>query len=158
MTRDAVAHQVSLGEITQGTLRQILALQVAESQSKLVAPNAVSVAEAYFERDHAWFRAIYAGDEPVGFVMLYVEPEQAIYYLWRLMIDERYQGLGYGTRAVELVIEHVRAQPNAAELGVSVVPAENSALSFYRRLGFRETGAIEHGEIVMKLVLDEREP
>ena len=158
MATTAPALPVTLQEITQATLRPILALEVAESQRNLVAPNAVSVAEAYFEREHAWLRAIYAGDTPVGFVMLYVEPENAVYYLWRFMIDARYQRMGYGARAVELVIEHVRGQPNAAALGVSVVPSDNSALAFYHRFGFRETGEIEHGEIVMKLDLDGTTP
>ena len=60
---------ISLREITFETVRQITALDVTDQQRSYVAPNAVSIAEAHFNPG-AWFRAVYAGDEPVGFVML----------------------------------------------------------------------------------------
>ena len=84
---------VSLREITAATLRAVLRLEVAENQQRFVADNATSIAEAHFE-PKAWFRAIYAGETPVGFVMLYLDREQPLYYLWRYMIDRRYQGHG----------------------------------------------------------------
>lgn len=118
-----------------------------------MAPNAFSISQAYFARDNAWFRGVYAHGTPVGFVMLYVEPENGVYDLWRLMIAQPYQRLGYGTRTVELVIDHVRAQPNAVALGVSAVPGDDGPLAFYKRLGFVETGEIADGEIVLKLDL-----
>ena len=60
---------VSLREITAETVRMITALSVAEHQRHLVAPNAVSLAEALFA-PAAWYRAIYLDEEPAGFVML----------------------------------------------------------------------------------------
>ena len=67
---------VSLREITADTVRTICALRVTPAQERLVAPNAVSIAQAHFE-PAAWFRAIYAGDEPVGFAMLF-DPTRAV--------------------------------------------------------------------------------
>ena len=61
---------VSLREVTADTVRAICKLEVGPEQQGLVAPNAVSIAQAYFE-PAAWFRAVYAGDTPVGFAMLY---------------------------------------------------------------------------------------
>ena len=52
---------VELREITSETVRQVTALAVAPDQEGYVAPNAISIAEAYFE-PKAWFRAIAAGD------------------------------------------------------------------------------------------------
>ncbi|WP_437817618.1 hypothetical protein [Sorangium sp. So ce1078] len=63
------APPVSLREITRDTLDAILELSVAESQKGFVATNAVSLAQAHFAPE-AWYRAIYYGDEPAGFVML----------------------------------------------------------------------------------------
>jgi hypothetical protein len=60
----------SLREVTLDNLRDVLRLTVAAHQEQFVASNAVSIAQAYFYRDSAWFRAIYADDTPVGFVML----------------------------------------------------------------------------------------
>jgi diamine N-acetyltransferase len=48
---------VELREITADTVRQITNLEVGPGQSNFVAPNAVSIAQAYFE-PKAWFRAI----------------------------------------------------------------------------------------------------
>lgn len=143
---------VSLREVTEETVREICRLSVGKGQDEFVAPNAVSMAEAYFSPE-AWFRAIYAGDTPVGFLMLADDPEDSEYFLWRMMVDARYQGMGFGRRAMELLIEHVRTRPGAAELCTSVVQAEGGPQGFYERLGFRLTGEYEDDEAVMKLVL-----
>lgn len=57
---------VTLREITAATVRAICALQTSEEQRRFVAPNAVSIAQAYFE-SRATFRAVYAEELPVGF-------------------------------------------------------------------------------------------
>lgn len=144
--------QVSLREINADTVRAICRLSVTENQSKFVAPNAVSIAQAHFSK-FAWFRAIYADNHPVGFVMLHDEPEKPEYYLWRFMIDVRYQGLAFGRRAIELLIEYVRGRPNAAVLLTSVVQDEGGPQLFYEKLGFELTGDYDDGEAVMKLPL-----
>jgi diamine N-acetyltransferase len=141
---------VELREVTPKTVRAICALQVAPAQRPFVAPNAVGFAEAMFE-PKAWFRGIWADGVPVGFAMLYDDPDAAEYYLWRFMIDARYQGRGYGRRAIELLIEHVRGRPGATELKLSWVPAEGGPEPFYRALGFEPTGEIDGGEVVARL-------
>ena len=95
---------------------------------------------------------IYAGEIPVGFVMLHDEPAERKYYLWRFMVDQRYQGLGYGARALNQIIEYVRTRPGAHELLTSVVPGEGSPGPFYEKLGFTYTGDIDEGERVMRSV------
>jgi diamine N-acetyltransferase len=69
------------------------------------------------------------------------------------MIDERYQGRGYGRQAIELLVDHVRARPGATELLVSFEEGEGGPEPFYRRLSFEPTGEIVDGEMVAKLVL-----
>lgn len=143
---------VTLREVTAETVRQITDLQVKPGQEQFVAPNAVSIAQAYFE-PKAWFRAIYADETPVGFVMLYDDADAPEYYLWRFMIDARYQGLGYGRDAMLLIIEYVRTRPAASELILSYVPAEGSPEGFYASLGFENTGKMHDDEMEMKLAL-----
>ena len=72
---------VSLREVIKENLRNILALEVAPEQKKFVAPNAVSIAQAYFDREIAWFRAIYADETPVGFLMLSDDASMPEYFL-----------------------------------------------------------------------------
>ena len=147
-----VEAKVSLREVTAQTVRDICNLSVAPAQERFVAPNSVSIAEAYFS-EKAWFRAIYAGGTPVGFLMLYDDPQKPEYYLWRFMIADSHQGQGYARRAMELLIEHVRRRPMAEELMLSYVPGEGSPEGFYRRLGFEPTGEVLEREVVMRLRL-----
>ena len=145
---------VSLREITGETVTQICKLSdtLPEAQTKMVAPNAVSIAQAHFE-EHAWFLAIYANETPVGFIMLWDDPEKAEYFLWRLMIAAEEQRKGYGRKAMEQLIEYVRSRPNATELKASYVPIDGGPQAFYHRLGFEETGEVDHGENVIRLPL-----
>jgi diamine N-acetyltransferase len=144
--------KVTLREVTEDTVRTICNLSVTEHQTSFVAPNAVSIAQAYFSK-YAWFRAVYADEEPVGFIMLHDDPEKPEYFLWRLMTDARYQGLGFGRRAMELLIEHVRTRPNATELMTSCLPGEGSPQGFYEKLGFELTGDKEDEEVLLRLAL-----
>jgi diamine N-acetyltransferase len=154
MTEPTRESTVTLREVTKENAREIIKLQVSEAQNQFVAPNTISIAQAYFERDRAWFRAIYADDTPVGFLMLYDDPREPEYFLWRLMIDEKYQKLGFAYRAMQLLIEYVKTRPSATSLGVSYVPAEGSPAGFYQKVGFVETGEVHEGENVMRLALN----
>ncbi len=148
--RDAV---VTLREITRETVRTITDLKVAPEQTGFVATNAESIAQAYFDRDVAWFRAVYADEVPVGFIMLEDDAANQEYYLWRFMIDARYQGRGYGRRALELLVEYVKTRPGAKALMTSCVPGDGSPCPFYEQLGFVPTGEVDEGEIVLRLAL-----
>jgi diamine N-acetyltransferase len=146
--------QVSLREVTEKTVRRICNLSdtLVGPQRKMVAHNAVSIAQAHFAK-HAWFRAIYADETPVGFIMLNDDADEPVYFLWRLMIATPYQKLGYGRRAVELLIEYVKTRPGAKELLVSCGEGEGSPEGFYRALGFERTGEMEEDEVVLRLKL-----
>ena len=144
--------EVTLREIDEETVRTVCDLSVRDDQRKFVAPNAVSIAQAYFSK-HAWFRAIYADETPVGFLMLEDQPDKPEYYLWRFMIDASYQGMAFGKQAMVLLIEHVKTRPNATELLTSVHQAEGGPQGFYEKLGFRLTGECEEGEAMMRLPL-----
>jgi len=144
--------EVTLREVTRETVRSVCRLQVGPGQEHFVASNAVSISQAYFE-PKAWFRAIYADEDPVGFVMLYEDPEKPEYHLWRLMIAGEHQRRGYGREAMSLVVARVRSRPGARELLTSCVPGEGGPRPFYEGLGFTATGDVEAGEEVLRLVL-----
>src|SRR5690606_3522141 len=149
----------TLREVTKATVRKICELSVAEGQRKFVANNAESMAQAYFHPE-AWFRAVYADETPVGFVML-EDPtlvsgsgtEEPI-CLWRFMIDHRYQGLGFGKRTLDLVVDHVRERTALDHILTSCVPGDEGPRNFYRRFGFVPTGEVLDDEIVLRLDLD----
>jgi diamine N-acetyltransferase len=143
---------VELREITAETVRAICKLEVSEDQRGYVAPNAVSIAEAHFQ-PKSWFRAIYADDEPAGFVLTYEDPEGEGYHLWRFMVDGAHQRGGVGRRAMELLLERWRGL-GATEGSLSVVEGNDGAVAFYESLGFRLTGEREVAELVMGVTFD----
>jgi diamine N-acetyltransferase len=146
---------VSLRAVTADTVRIICNLEVSEEQKHFVAPNAASIAQAYFE-PKAWFRAIYADETPVGFLMLYDDPDEPLYFLWRYMIDAHYQKLGFGKRAMDLLLEHVRSRPGASEVTLSCHPGEDGPEPFYRRYGFARTGSMMGEEVEMRINLNQK--
>ena len=141
---------VTLREVTKENLWEIFALEVAPEQSSYVATNEMSIAQAYFDREIAWFRAIYADETPVGFLMLSDDASNQKYFLWRLMIDARYQKLGFAKQAVELLLDYVRTRPGAKEILVSYVPGDAGPQGFYEKLGFVPTGEMLGKEVVMR--------
>jgi diamine N-acetyltransferase len=147
----AVTGAVTLRELTAENVRAVAQLTVAPHQRSFVAPNAISIAQAAYA-EHGWLRAIYAGEAPVGLVLLWEDPEEPRYYVWRFMIDGRFQGSGFGARAMELVIDHVRSLPGATHLYLSYVPLPGGPADFYRRFGFVETGEVDGIEV--EAVLD----
>lgn len=125
------------------------------AQRKMVADNALSIAQAHCS-ENVWMRAVYAGDTPVGFILLHIgsDYEDGIdcpgYFLWRFMIAGPYQGRQYGRLAMECLLSHLKAQA-IPELYTSCGLGEASPEGFYRRLGFLPTGEMYDDEIELKL-------
>lgn len=139
---------VSLREITSQNIKAVLELRVSDKQKKIYPrSNGYSIAEGQFpgDDDQVWMRAIYAGDVPVGFLMTSEAPDRGECFIWRLMVDEKHQGKGYGSCAVKLLIKRITASPNAKKLVTSHLRGNGDAGSFYQKLGFKYTGQILHG-------------
>lgn len=147
--------EIALQEVTAETVLTVCGLSVAESQKRMVAPNANSIARAYFD-DRLWFRAIHANETPIGFIMLSDNPQGEDgprYYLSQFMIAAEYQGKGYGRRALELLIDHARFRPGATRLELCFVLAEGCPEAFYAKFGFKRNGRDDGDEIGMTLEL-----
>lgn len=152
---------VTLKKITRRNVEQILNLRVKPRQRSLVAPNAKSIAVAHYERG-SWMRGIYLGDEPIGFVLLIdstlkrkrIMSEKSFLYLWRFMIDGRYQGKGYGRIALDLIIEYAKNRPNVKEITLHHETGKGNAGEFYKKVGFKHTGKTLENELEMKLDLN----
>ena len=154
-------------------------IMLMKADPKLVAPNMVSMAQAFaYTMDNGKppiVHAIYHEETPVGFVMVdYLDAAASIedadeinnngepyYYLWRLMIDEKYQNKGYGRAAMALVIDEVKTLPlgEAKAFYTSVVMEDVNPVgaNFYLSLGFKKTGEVldpgGENEQVMRMAL-----
>lgn len=144
---------INFREITKENVSPVLHLKVKDHQKDQVATNAESIAQGTYS-DKAWFRAIYNDDVPVGFIMLYIDVAKKDFDVWRFMIDKNHQGKGYGKISLLMAIDHFKTIPEVKEIRLSYVPKENDgADGFYRKIGFKNTGEIDEGEIVMKYVV-----
>jgi len=160
-----VSHErVTLRELTHANRDEVLALGVARGQERFVGSVAGSLADAEaYPQVNPWYRAVYAGDEPVGFVMLswdcVPQPPEIIgpWFLWKLLIDERHQQHGYGSEVVRRVADLVRAAGGDELLTSHVVGGEGGPGPFFERLDFVPTGEFDsEGEIIVSLDLRSR--
>jgi len=147
---------VTLREVTRHNIQALMNLDAGDG-GRQVASNAKSMAQAAVYGE-AWPRAIYAGEMPVGFIMLYdpsrvAEPEDPEFFLWRLMVDRDWQGHGIGLAALRLLVEHVRTRPHPGEMFTSIVEPAPQLVAFYSRAGFVITDRHVDGERVLRLPL-----
>jgi len=147
---------IKLIEITEDNVDEVIKLSetLSEDQNKMVAPNVVSLAQAYANYDCTYVRAIYSDDVPVGFVMLDTDYEREKtgkkegVYLWRLMIASEFQGKGYGKLTIDILVKHFREQ-NKKHFDVTSGLGEGSPLEFYKNYGFVDTGDLHQGEAIL---------
>lgn len=145
---------VELRTITRENHWAIINMKLPPEQ-KFVAPNAVSLAQAWVFYDVARPFAIYNDEELVGFLMLEWDEKAREVGIWRFMIAQEHQQKGYGTQAMERAIEMIRAEAEKFDvIYLSYVPGNEIAKRLYEKMGFRETGEVdEEGEIIMAINL-----
>ena len=148
---------VSLRPLSESNRQTVEALRVSPSQEQFVSSVADSLREAAEHPDaHALYWAVHADDTPVGFVMIADEVESPEYipqYLWKLLIDERYQRQGFGTATLDLIVDYFRGRPGVEALNTSAGQGDGSPISFYEHYGFERTGEVRYGEVFLRLKL-----
>lgn len=132
-------------------------LEVRPDQEKFVASKTTILARAWAYRDSR-SRAfmIYHDGTPVGLAMYhdYEDPEEGefCYDFDQLLIDARYQGMGYGTEAVQKILALMEAEGKYDKVVVCCVEGNDDARRLYEKFGFRKT-LEEDGEIIMEKTL-----
>jgi GNAT superfamily N-acetyltransferase len=151
---------VELREITDENRDAVLALRVAPQQERFVSSVEDSLHEAVeYAIAKPWYRAVYSGSEPVGFVMISwnldpVPPDMiGPWFLWKLLVDSRHQRLGYGRDTIGEIVSIVRRE-GGAELLTSCVEGEGGPYPFYLGFGFVPTGDRDaSGEVILRLTV-----
>jgi len=159
---------VELRKVTWENYDEVVALKVSEHQRGYVATNLESLAHAYVALSSGEAAApygIYADGVLVGFIMYgYFVGEagsglpyagEPFYYLWRFMVDEKYQGKGYGRQALNLALEEIKGKPFGAAkyVSLSYELSNVTGKAFYGSVGFVETGVVVDGEMVAVMEL-----
>ncbi|CAM5196910.1 Diamine N-acetyltransferase OS=Ureibacillus acetophenoni OX=614649 GN=SAMN05877842_105160 PE=4 SV=1 [Ureibacillus acetophenoni] len=141
-----------LKTITKDNWVDAISLRVKEDQVNFVASNAVSLAQLNFlENFHA--KGIYYGDEMVGFTLYGIDEDDHEFWIYRMMIDAKHQGKGYGKESVKLVIDDIKAikEERHQTITLSYEPTNVHAKRIYEKMGFKEVeGLIIGGEQVSR--------
>ena len=151
---------VTLERIDDGNRAEIARLEVHPEQVRFVGTVEGALQDAAdYPEAMPWFRGIYRDGVPVGFVMLSwdVEPDPphiiGPWFLWKLIVDRRFQHNGIGRAVVRKVANLVRDQ-GATELLTSYVEGEDGPQRFYEALGFIPTGdRDDNDEVIVSLQL-----
>jgi diamine N-acetyltransferase len=143
---------VRLKDVTADNWEAVADLALADAQKDRVSSNRDSLAESKLN-PLARPRAVYAGQLLVGFLMYepleaYGKADEALIY--RLMIDKRHQGKGYGRAALARAIEEIRQNPRIRKIRICYTP-DNPVKKLYASFGFVEVGRDEDGETIAEL-------
>ncbi len=144
---------IRLEKVNERTFKKVIDMKLPAEQNKFVAPNVVSLAQAWLYYQAARPLAICNDDEVVGFVMLDWDENERTVGIWRFMIASESQNKGYGKKAMEAVIELIRNENKFDLIHLDYVPGNTVAHDLYYSLGFRENGDMENDEIIMTLPL-----
>ncbi|MGV3465361.1 MAG: GNAT family N-acetyltransferase [Heyndrickxia sp.] len=136
-----------LKTITKDNWVKAISLRVREDQVKFVASNAVSLAQLNFlENFHA--KGIYQDEEMIGFTLYGIDEDDHEYWIYRMMIDQKHQGIGYGKEAIKLVIDDIRNRKEDCHktITLSYEPSNEHAKQVYEKMGFQEVEGLIIGD------------
>ena len=159
---------LKLKKINRNNVGEILKLEVFDNQKSFVATNNSSIIEAYIaitENNHVFTFGIYKDDTSIGFLMIGFDVNsddegapriaKGNYNIWRLMIDKKFQGQGFGKEAMDLALEFINTFPcgTAKYCWLSHESDNDVARQLYKSVGFEETDEKDGEEIVAILEL-----
>jgi diamine N-acetyltransferase len=147
--------KIHLKSINKSNWEEAIRLSVKAEQRTFIASNLYSIAEVQF-LDNFYAKGIYVGNKMIGgFTMFGIDPDDNNYWIYRLMIDEKFQGKGIGKQAIYLIIEEVR-QNNNTNIPLIMIgyhPENLTAKLVYKKAGFIETELSSWGEQLAKYSL-----
>lgn len=146
---------ITLKAITEENFIDAFNLKLAPGQERFVSHPVRSLAQAYVYREQCQPFGIYEGDTMVGYVMVIYDYDIPEYDIWHMMIDESYQRRGYGSAALDLVLDYIKTKPFGSSNRVTLTCNRDNiqALKLYKSKGFTETGAEDEDEIELSLML-----
>ena len=148
-------NMITLRAITEDNFIDAFNLKLAPGQERFVSHPVRSLAQAYVYREQCQPFGIYEGDTMVGYVMVIYDYDIPEYDIWHMMIDESYQRRGYGSAALDLVLDYIKTKPFGSSNRVTLTCNKDNiqALILYNSKGFTETGAEDEDEIELSLTL-----
>lgn len=141
---------IHLKAIDENNYRECMRLKVKEEQLEYVENgNYVALAKAYVYRDTVFPYAVYNDNEIIGFIQYRHMEELGNYLIDKIMIKAKWQGKGYGTKLMKLVINILMDESKYRKLCLAVHVDNINALNLYKKLGFKQVEEEEEKEIVL---------
>ncbi|MBP3953525.1 GNAT family N-acetyltransferase [Bacillus suaedae] len=138
---------LTLKSIDKNNWEEAINLSVREDQQRFIASNLYSIAEVQF-LDSFYAKGIFLDDRIIGFTMYGIDSDDHNYWIYRLMIDQKYQGTGLGVHAVKRIVDEIRGMNNQQIPLIMIgYHPENLAAKFvYKKAGFVEGELASWGE------------
>ena len=147
---------IELRPITEENYLDAFRLTLAPEQEPFVSHPIRSLAPAYVYRDQCQPFGIYADGSMVGYVMVIYDYDVPEYDVWHMMIDASEQGKGYGSAALDRVLDYIRTKPfgDSGRVALTCNRDNPASKKLYESRGFRATGVEDEDEVELALTLD----
>lgn len=134
-----------LTDVTEDNWMDVAALSVKDSQRHFLAPAIGILARRYVYRNCNARVCVIENDGTVVGVALVREftDEPIGYDLQQFMIDRRYQGRGYGSGALKLILDELRREGRFDRVEVCVKKEDAAAIRLYEKHGFVDSGYVD---------------
>lgn len=136
---------VRLTQVTEENWLKVASLSVKEHQKEYLAPAIGILARGYVYRDcNARVFVIEHDGIIVGTALVREFTDEPLGYdLQQFMIDQHYQGRGYGSAALTLILEELRIEGHYDHVEVCVKKKDAEAIHLYEKLGFTDSGYVD---------------
>ncbi|ROR28520.1 diamine N-acetyltransferase [Mobilisporobacter senegalensis] len=141
---------VTLKEITRENFWDCIELAVEKQQADFVTSNAVSIAQSKVQPECIPL-AVYDDEVMVGFVMYCIDEDDSEYWIYRMMIDEKFQSKGYGRSALKLLLDRIKSDETRNKIFLGVHKESIAGVRLYESFGFRFDGQVFGKEHIMRL-------
>ena len=133
---------VKLTEINEENWFDAADLAVADAQKGYVAPAIGIIARGYVYRDcNGRIFVIENDDTIIGLALVREFTDEPLGYdLQQFMIDERYQGYGFGSAALGLILDELRKESHYDHVEICVKKDDLRAIHLYEKHGFADSG------------------
>ena len=126
---------VELAPITADNWKACINLELSEAQCGLLPDNLYSIAEAqFYPRSRS--RAILHQGEVVGYALFGIDVATGLWKVFRLMIDARFQGKGFGHAAMRMILDEIALEPDSTDVLIAYREDNRIAAYLYKKLGF----------------------
>ena len=145
---------IRLELINKDNFDQVLDLEVAPKDQRRVASVEYSLAQAWLYRDSEdlFPYAVKSGQLTVGFLLLSYQPMENSYYIWRLLIDQKYQNQSFGKEVIRQVLQRAKDDQQCHKVTVNYVIGNHKMLYILEKFGFQPVG-LDGQEMKMELIV-----